>query len=48
MYDFTDDLEAKEENCDICIHNKYLYTKADETKVFECNTHTCEFEEIEE
>ena len=39
---------VEEADCDTCIHNHYLYTKADGTKVWECDTHECEYEENKE
>lgn len=44
----NDDDIPNPDMCDSCKHNKYLYTKADGTKVWECDTHECEYEEIEE
>ena len=48
--DAVNHLEFGEEepDCTICIHEKYLYTKEDGTKVFECDTHTCEYKEKDE
>ena len=38
---------VEEADCDTCIHNHYLHTKSDGTKVFKCDTHTCEYKEID-
>ena len=37
--------QTNEPDCESCTHNKYLYTKEDGTKVWECDTHECEYEE---
>ena len=38
----------EEADCESCIHNKYLYTKDDGTRVYECDTHCCEYKEKDE
>ena len=38
----------EEADCETCEHNRYLYTKPNGTKVFECDTHTCEYKETDE
>lgn len=42
---YHDDEEPEDPDCESCIHNHYLYTKADGTKVWECDTHECEYKE---
>lgn len=40
--------EVNLEKCSTCIHEKYLYTREDGTKVWECDTHTCDYKERDE
>ena len=45
---WNDDDIPNPDMCDNCIHNKFLYTKEDGTKVWECDTHCCEYVEVED
>lgn len=42
------DFPEEEPDCTTCVHCKYLRTQDDGTKVFECDTHNCEYEENKE
>ena len=45
---WNDDDIPNPDMCNNCTHNKFLYTKSDGTKVWECDTHECEYEEKKE